>query len=378
MPIDSGLRRAAIELYDAYTHAPLPRREFLRRLSALAGSAAAASSLLALLENNYAHAASVSADDARLRNADVSFAQLDGHALRGYLSQPAGAGPWPGMVLIHENRGLNPHIRDVARRLALEGFRVLAPDYLSTLGGAPSDEDRARELFAAMAPALPRRISLAAMTALREHGAAKVGVMGFCWGGGQAGQLAAHAPDLHAAVAYYGPAPMWPPSGRLCSCIMPGWMRASTPWFRLLRRLCTLQARAISCIAMKASITPLTMTPIRRASMPRRRPWPGRAAWRSCAPIWRAERRLQRQRFPQNGHPILTGKVRRHHQIVPAVAAGLVVHRHLHMQMMPVMHAAQRQRLNAPIAAMRSQGDALMATKGAVNRANLHGANRHL
>lgn len=210
MPIDSGLRRAAIELYDAYTHAPLPRREFLRRLSALAGSAAAASSLLALLENNYAHAASVSADDARLRNADVSFAQLDGHALRGYLSQPAGAGPWPGIVLIHENRGLNPHIRDVARRLALEGFRVLAPDYLSTLGGAPSDEDRARELFAAMAPALPRRISLAAMTALREHGAAKVGVMGFCWGGGQAGQLAAHAPDLHAAVAYYGPPPAGP------------------------------------------------------------------------------------------------------------------------------------------------------------------------
>lgn len=207
MPIDPGLRRAAIELYDAYTHTPLPRREFLCRLGALAGSAVAASTLLALLENQYAHADTVPVQDPRLSSADIRFAELDGQPVRGYLSHPAGANSGPGVVLIHENRGLNPHIRDVARRLALEGFRVLAPDYLSTQGGTPADEDRARTLFAAMDPMLARRISLAALAALRRDGAARVGVMGFCWGGGQAGQLAVHAPDLQAAVVYYGPPP---------------------------------------------------------------------------------------------------------------------------------------------------------------------------
>ncbi len=207
MPIPPSLRRAAIELYDAYTHTPLPRREFLRRLGVLAGGTVATSSLLALLENHYAHADTVPVDDARLQHADIRFAQLDGQPLHGYLSQPASSGPRPGVVLIHENRGLNPHIRDVARRLALAGFTVLAPDYLSTQGGTPSDEDRARQAFAEMDPVLARRISLAALAALRERGATKVGALGFCWGGGQVGQLAIHAADLQAAVVYYGPPP---------------------------------------------------------------------------------------------------------------------------------------------------------------------------
>lgn len=209
MSHDPKLRQAAIQLYDAYTHTPWSRRDFLQRLTALAGSSSAAYALLPLLENNYAQAANPPTDEARLRVQEGQFATLaGGAALSGYQVQPAAAADnVAGVVLIHENRGLNPHIRDVARRLALAGYRVLAPDYLSTQGGTPADEDQAREQFARLDTGLARQISLAAVAALRQAGSSKVGAVGFCWGGGQAGQLAVHAPDLQAAVVYYGPAP---------------------------------------------------------------------------------------------------------------------------------------------------------------------------
>lgn len=208
MSLDPKLHQAAIQLYDAYTHTPWSRRDFLQRLTALVGSSSAAYALLPLLENNYALAASVPTDS-RLLAQEGPFATLaGGAALSGYQAHPtAAAASMAGVVLIHENRGLNPHIRDMARRLALAGYRVLAPDYLSTQGGTPADEDQAREQFTKLDAGLARQISLAAVAALRQAGSAKVGAVGFCWGGGQVGQLAVHAPDLQAAVVYYGPAP---------------------------------------------------------------------------------------------------------------------------------------------------------------------------
>ena len=208
MSHDPKLRQAAIQLYDAYTHTPWSRRDFLQRLTVLAGSSTAAYALLPLLENNYAQAASVPTDS-RLLAQEGPFATLaGGAALSGYQAHPtAAAASMAGVVLIHDNRGLNPHIRDMARRLALAGYRVLAPDYLSTQGGTPADEDQAREQFARLDAGLARQISLAAVAALRQAGSSKVGAVGFCWGGGQVGQLAVYAPDLQAAVVYYGPAP---------------------------------------------------------------------------------------------------------------------------------------------------------------------------
>ena len=208
MSLDPKLHQAAIQLYDAYTHTPWSRRDFLQRLTALVGSSSAAYALLPLLENNYALAASVPTDS-RLLAQEGPFATLAGGAvLSGYQVHPtAAAASMAGVVLIHENRGLNPHIRDMARRLALAGYRVLAPDYLSTQGGTPADEDQAREQFTKLDAGLARQISLAAVAALRQAGSSKVGAVGFCWGAGQVGQLAVHAPDLQAAVVYYGPAP---------------------------------------------------------------------------------------------------------------------------------------------------------------------------
>lgn len=198
-----------IQLYDEYTHAPLSRRDFFQRLTRLAGGTAAAYAILPLLENNYAQAQQVAAGDSRLQAADTVFGRLGDASLNGYRVQPAAAEArqLPAVIVIHENRGLNPHIRDVARKLALEGFVVLAPDYLSTKGGTPADEDKARELFGSLDAALSRDVSLAAVAYLQAQGNGKVGAVGFCWGGGQVGQLAVHAPALGAGVVYYGAQP---------------------------------------------------------------------------------------------------------------------------------------------------------------------------
>ena len=138
--------RKFIDLYDEYTHAPLDRRDFISRLTALAGSTAAASALLPLLENNYALAQVVPPTDARLETSRITWSGASGN-LKGYLAKPKGVGKLPAVIVIHENRGLNPHIEDIVRRVALEGFLALGPDLLSPLGGTPTDEDQARTLI---------------------------------------------------------------------------------------------------------------------------------------------------------------------------------------------------------------------------------------
>jgi carboxymethylenebutenolidase len=198
-----------IRLYDEYTHVTLDRRGFLAKLTRLAGSSAAAAAILTMLENDYAKAALVAPEDPRIRAETVKFPGPNGE-VSGYLVKPANAsGKLPAVVVVHENRGLNPHIQDVARRVALEGFLVLAVDFLSPAGGTPKDEDKAREMIGALDPAKAVADGVAAVAYLRSHpdSTGKVGAVGFCWGGGMVNRMAVNAPDLAAAVAYYGPQP---------------------------------------------------------------------------------------------------------------------------------------------------------------------------
>lgn len=197
-----------IELYDEYTHARIDRRLFMANLSRLAGGTAAASALLPLLRNNYARAAMVAADDARLAAERVTYAGAGGE-MRGYLARPRPAGKLGAVIVIHENRGLNPHIEDVARRAALAGFLALAPDLLSPLGGTPADEDQARETFGKLdrAQAVADLRRTVAYLRGRPEAAGKVGCVGFCAGGSFTNLLAVAEPTLDAAVAFYGNVP---------------------------------------------------------------------------------------------------------------------------------------------------------------------------
>ncbi len=198
-----------IRLYDEYTHVTLDRRGFLAKLTRLAGSSAAAAAILAMLENDYAKAALVQADDPRIKAETVTFKGSDGD-VTGYLVKPANiSGKLPGVVVVHENRGLNPHIEDVARRVALEGFLVLAVDFLSPAGGTPANEDKARDMIAAldMGKAVGNGVKAIAYLKSRPDCNGKVGTVGFCWGGGMVNRMAVNAPSLDAAVAYYGPQP---------------------------------------------------------------------------------------------------------------------------------------------------------------------------
>jgi carboxymethylenebutenolidase len=203
------MRQEIIRLYDDYTHERLDRRVFMDRLTKLAGGTAAAAALLPVLKNNYAQAAIVPADDPRLQTEEVTFQGATGE-VQGYLARPVDASAaLPGVVVIHENRGLNPHIEDVARRMALEGFIALAPDFLSPQGGTPEDEDQAREMISQLEPAQTLQNAVAAVDFLETHEATsgEVGVVGFCWGGALANQLAVNVPDLGAAVPFYGRQP---------------------------------------------------------------------------------------------------------------------------------------------------------------------------
>jgi carboxymethylenebutenolidase len=196
-----------IDLYDEYTHAPLERRVFLERLAVLTGSVAAAMAALPLLENR-AVAAVVAPDDARVVASAVEFPG-QGTTMKGYLAKPAGDAKSGAVVVIHENRGLNAHTEDVARRVAVGGFLALAIDFLSPLGGTPTSEDQAREMIGKLDPANTTANAVAAVAYLRSNpdGNGKVGAVGFCWGGGQVNQLAVADPTLDAGVAYYGRQP---------------------------------------------------------------------------------------------------------------------------------------------------------------------------
>ena len=208
--------QSIINLYDKFTHGEMNRRDFLDRLTELAGSAAAGAALLPLLQCNYANAATVPENDPRLAIERISYESPKGK-IAAYLARPKEKGKRPAIIVIHQNRGLNPHIEDVARRVALEGFLTLAPDLLSVNGssGTPPDDDQARDLYQKTDREDMITAALAAVPFLLRHAEStgKVGVVGFCAGGGIVNRLAAGSPDLAAVVAYYGaqvPAEMVP------------------------------------------------------------------------------------------------------------------------------------------------------------------------
>jgi carboxymethylenebutenolidase len=197
-----------IDLYDYYTHGNLSRRDFLDRLTALAGSAAAGAALLPVLQSNYALAQVMPENDPRITAETVDVPGFPG--LKGYLVRPANAsGKLPAVIVIHENRGLNPHIRDVTRRMAAEGFLALGLDYLSPMGGTPSDEEKGREMIGQLKQPDVIASGKAAVAFLEAHpnGNGRVGAVGFCWGGGAVNNLAVNEPKLDAGVAYYGGQP---------------------------------------------------------------------------------------------------------------------------------------------------------------------------
>ena len=204
----SHIPQPIIDLYDAFTHGRLSRRDFMEQLTLKAGGAAAATALLGQLGNNYAQAAMVAETDDRLATGAISFKGPDGD-VKAYTAAPKGDGKRAAVIVIHENRGLNAHIKDVARRIALEGFTAIAPDLLSSGGGTPADEDKAREMIGKLDPAKTAAALVAAVAYAKSLPTAtgKAGAIGFCWGGGMANQLAVHAPDLTADVVYYGPQP---------------------------------------------------------------------------------------------------------------------------------------------------------------------------
>ena len=197
-----------INLFDEYTHKPLSREVFMKRLTSLTGSTAAALTTLSLLEVNYAKAATIDLQDDRLMTERIVYPG-DGTEMKGYVARPKADGKYPAIVVIHENRGLNPHIEDVARRAALAGYLALAPDALSPLGGTPADADQARDMFQKLDASKNLNNFIKAFDYLksRKDGNGKFGTVGFCWGGGIVNQLAVNVPDLKAAVAFYGRQP---------------------------------------------------------------------------------------------------------------------------------------------------------------------------
>ena len=200
-----------LKLFDQYVHGIIDRRGFLTGAARFAVGAAGASGLLAALAPNFAAAQQIKPDDKRLSAKYLEFPSPQGYGTgRGYLVRPAKmSGPLPVVLVVHENRGLNPHIEDVTRRLALEGYIAFAPDALFPLGGYPGDEDKARAEFGKLDQAKTRQDFLAAAKMLRtiEGGNGRLGVVGFCYGGGMSNFLATQLPDLDAAAPFYGPPP---------------------------------------------------------------------------------------------------------------------------------------------------------------------------
>jgi carboxymethylenebutenolidase len=199
-----------VRLYDDYTHVHLDRRRFMDALAKAAGGTAAAASIAPLIAARPAWAQMVDERDARLTTEFVTFSGASGQML-GYLAYPLEvmAGELPAVIVVHENRGLNPHTEDIVRRLALEGFVALAPDFLSPEGGTPADEDLARELIGTLdlEDLTGNLVASAAFLRGRDEASENVGIVGFCWGGGMALRLAVADPELRAAVAFYGSQP---------------------------------------------------------------------------------------------------------------------------------------------------------------------------
>lgn len=199
-------------LFDAYVHGSLDRRGFLAQAQKFAKAGVTAAGLLAALSPNFAAGQQVPPDDARLKVERVTYPSPAGSGtVKGYLARPAGAGgdKLPAVLVIHENRGLNPHIEDITRRLALDGFMAFAPDALTPLGGYPGDEQKAVALFATLDQSKAREDFIAAARWLkaRSDSTGKLGAVGFCYGGGIVHMLATRLPELNAGVAFYGNVP---------------------------------------------------------------------------------------------------------------------------------------------------------------------------
>lgn len=192
-----------INLYDEYTHKPLPRSEFMKRLAILTGSTAAAVAILPFLEGNYAKAAVTPSDE--LFTEYITYPAVTGE-MKAYVARPKKEAKYGTVVVIHENRGLNAHIEDVARRAATAGFLAIAPNALAPLGGTPANEDEARTLFTKLNAKETEQnfINIFNYLKTRKDSNGKFGCVGFCWGGGMSNTLAVNVPELKAAVAFYG------------------------------------------------------------------------------------------------------------------------------------------------------------------------------
>ena len=210
--------------FDRYVHGDVDRRGFLNGVARYAVGGVTAAMLLESLSPRFAQAQQVKPEDSRISARYVEYASPEGSGkVRGYLARPAGGGgKLPGILVVHENRGLNPHIEDIARRLALDNFVAFAPDALTPLGGYPGDEDKARDLFAKLDQARTRNDFIAAAAYLKglPDCTGKIGVVGFCYGGGIANMLATKLPDLGAAVPFYGNQPAAADAARITAPLL--------------------------------------------------------------------------------------------------------------------------------------------------------------
>ncbi|WP_037500492.1 dienelactone hydrolase family protein [Sphingomonas jaspsi] len=206
--MNDRISQEAIDLYDRFTHDGMDRRDFIARMTAIAGSAAAAELMIAAIAASPAAAALVAEGDPRIKAQSIQLPLPGIPTYRAYRATPVRKSGLGTVIVIHENRGLNDHIRDVTRRLAVAGFPAIAPDFLSPLGGTPSDENVARDMIGKLDLGQSVSHAVAHLKALKKATGKKVGTVGFCWGGAFVDRLAVAAGrDLSAAVSYYGPAP---------------------------------------------------------------------------------------------------------------------------------------------------------------------------
>ena len=212
-----------LKLFDGYVHGWLSRRDFLDKAGKYAVGGFSAAAMLESLRPNYAFAQQVAKTDARIKTEYLTYPSPQGSGtMRGYFAHPAGTGKWPGIVVIHENRGLNPYIEDVARRLAVDGFAAFAPDALTPLGGYPNDEEKAAQLFGQL-DATKRTedlIAAAGFLKSRPETTGKIGAVGFCFGGTTVNMMAVRIPDLGAAVPFYGGQPSAADAARIKAPLM--------------------------------------------------------------------------------------------------------------------------------------------------------------
>jgi carboxymethylenebutenolidase len=256
----SDFPREILALFDRYVHGQIDRRGFLDGAGKFVVGGLTAAAILDILSPKYVEAQQVPKDDARLRTDYVTYQSPKGYgAIKGYLARPAkAAGKLPGVVVVHENRGLNPHIEDVARRAALEGFLALAPDALTPLGGYPGTDEKGVEMQRTLETPKIMEDFVAAAGFLKTHAEStgRIGAVGFCFGGGVVGQLAVRIPDFGAGVPFYGG--------------QPAAASASTPGGRRSRRRSRPAACATPCTSIRARSTGSTTT--RRPGSTRRRP----------------------------------------------------------------------------------------------------------